>query len=169
MILFFLTVERHAHNVYLERKSRHTDALENLDCTSRINYCHTPGEGGWFVFFYYYLSPFCFLLIEFHCSLSISYKILPDYFYYYCISIGMWQAVGTSFIRARGVFFHTYASLLCVFVCLIVLFHSCCSHAWVFGKTLMHEFPVSYSHTEWYFLISLVGAREYRHAQRTLL
>ena len=25
-----------------------------------------------------YLSPFCFLLIEFHCSFSISYKILPD-------------------------------------------------------------------------------------------
>ena len=27
----------------------------------------------------------------------------------------------------------------------------------------MHEFPVSYSHTEWYFLISLFGAREYKH------
>ena len=32
-----------------------------------------------------------------------------------------------------------------------------------------HELPVSYSHTEWYFLISLFGAREYKHAQRTLL
>ena len=36
-----------------------------------------------------YLSQF-FLSIEFHCSFSISYKILPDYFYYYCISIRMW-------------------------------------------------------------------------------
>ena len=45
-------------------------------------------------------------------------------------------------------FFHTHASLLCVFVCLIVLFHSCCSNAQVFGKTLVHEFLISYSHTE---------------------
>ena len=37
-------------------------------------------------------------------------------------------------------FFHTRAPLLCVFVCLIVLFHSCCSHAQVFGKTLLDEF-----------------------------
>ena len=37
--------------------------------------------------FFDYLSPFCFLLIEFHCSFSISYKILPDYVYYCCISI----------------------------------------------------------------------------------
>ena len=31
--------------------------------------------------FFDYLSPFCFLLIEFHCSFSISYKILPDYMF----------------------------------------------------------------------------------------
>ena len=117
--------------------------------------------------FFEYLSPICFLSIEFHCTFSI-YKILP-YFVYYCISIRMRQAVGTSFIRGRCTFFHTHASLLSVFVCLIVLFHSCSSHARVFGKTLLHEFPVSYSHTEWYFLISLFSAREYKHAQRTLL
>ena len=29
--------------------------------------------------FFEYLRPFCFLLVEFHCSFSISYKILPDY------------------------------------------------------------------------------------------
>ena len=32
-------------------------------------------------------SPFCFLLIEFHCTFSISYKILQSYVYYYCIYI----------------------------------------------------------------------------------
>ena len=26
-------------------------------------------------------------------------------------------------------------------LCLFILFHSCCSHARVFGKTLVHEFP----------------------------
>ena len=35
-----------------------------------------------------------------------------------------------------------------------VLFHSCSSHARVFGKTLVHEFPLSYLHTEWYLLFS---------------
>ena len=30
-----------------------------------------------------------FLLIEFHCSFSISYKILPDYVHCCCISIRM--------------------------------------------------------------------------------
>ena len=35
---------------------------------------------------------------------------------------------------------------------LIVLFQSCCSHAQVFGGTLVHEFLFSYSHTEWNLL-----------------
>ena len=61
-------------------------------------------------------------------------------------------------------FFHTHASLLTVFVCLSVLFHSCCSRARVFGKTLVHKFPISYSHTEWYFHFFLFGARETKHA-----
>ena len=30
-----------------------------------------------------------------------------------------------------------------------ILFHSLCSHAQMFGKTLVHEFPISYSHAEW--------------------
>ena len=35
---------------------------------------------------------------------------------------------------------------------LIVLFQSCCSHAQMFGRTLVHEFHFSYSHTEWNLL-----------------
>ena len=35
-----------------------------------------------------------------------------------------------------------------------VLFHSCCSHEQVFGRTLVHEFPIFYSHTEWNLLSS---------------
>ena len=45
-------------------------------------------------------------------------------------------------------------SLLNFFICFFVLFDPCCSHARVFGKTLVHEFPISYSHTEWYLLFS---------------
>ena len=114
--------------------------------------------------FFQYLSPFCFLSIEFHCTFSISYKILPYFVYCYSILIRLWYAVGTSHFT----FFHTLSSLLSVFVCSIVLFQSCCSHARVFGKTLLHEFPLFYSHTEWYF-ISIFGAKEFKHAQRTLL
>ena len=40
----------------------------------------------------------------------------------------------------------------------LISFHSCCSHARVFGKTLVHEFDISYSHTEWY-LISMRSSR----------
>ena len=40
--------------------------------------------------FFEYLSPFCFLSIEFHCTFSISYKILPYFVsYYYCILVRM--------------------------------------------------------------------------------
>ena len=53
-------------------------------------------------------------------------------------------AVGTFLFRARFTSFHTHASLLTFLFCFFVLFHSCCSHAQVFGKTLMHEFPISY-------------------------
>ena len=35
--------------------------------------------------FFKYLSPFCFLSIEFHSTFSISYKILPCFVYYCCI------------------------------------------------------------------------------------
>ena len=35
----------------------------------------------------------------------------------------------------------------------IVLFQSCCSHAHVFGRTLVYEFLFSYSHTEWNLLL----------------
>ena len=38
--------------------------------------------------FFEYLSPCCFLLIEFHCSFFISYEILPYFVYYYCIWLG---------------------------------------------------------------------------------
>ena len=35
--------------------------------------------------FFEYLSPFCFLSIEFHYTFSILYKILPYFVYYSCI------------------------------------------------------------------------------------
>ena len=112
------------------------------------------------------LSPFCFLFSEFHCTFSISYKILRDYVQYssfiisykilrdyvqYSSFIRIVQAVRTSFFfSASFTSCHTHAFLLTLCFCYIILFHSCCSHARVFGKTFVHEFHISYSHTEWY-------------------
>ena len=47
-------------------------------------YIHSLGRVD-FLSFFDYLSPFYFLLIEFHCTFSISYKIQQYYVYYYCI------------------------------------------------------------------------------------
>ena len=64
------------------------------------------------------------------------------------------EANGTSFFfHASFTAFHTLFSLL-NFFCYFVLFHSCFSHARVFGKTLMHEFLIFYPHTEQYLLFS---------------
>ena len=50
----------------------------------------------------------------------------------------------------RGAFtsFHTHFSRHAFYFCSCVLFHSCCSYARVFGRTLVHEFLISYCHTE---------------------
>ena len=54
---------------------------------------------------------------------------------------------GLLFFRVSCISFHNHSPLLTFFRCFIVLFQSCCSHAQVFGKTPVHEFPISYSHT----------------------
>ena len=54
------------------------------------------------------------------------------------------------FFRAHVASFHTHASLLTIVVCFFVLFRSCCSNARMFRKTLVHQFHISYSHTDWY-------------------
>ena len=48
--------------------------------------CGQAGEGGGFFIFRLFKS-ILFLLIEFHCNFSISYKRITYYVYYYCILI----------------------------------------------------------------------------------
>ena len=43
------------------------------------------------------------------------------------------------FLSCPLYFLRTHVSLLTIFVCFFILFHSCCSHARVFGKTFVHE------------------------------
>ena len=47
-----------------------------------------------------------------------------------------------------------YSASLPTFCCFFVLFHFGCSHSKVFGKTMVHEFHISYSQIEWYLLLS---------------
>ena len=106
------------------------------DGCTKIRYTYTyrsiwyviSGKGGWFLIF---IVQF-FFLIEFHCTFSLSYKTMPYCFIIIVLSLGS--------DRPSGFFFST-ASLLTFFVCFFNLFHSCCSHARVFGQTLVHDFP----------------------------
>ena len=95
-----------------------------------------------------YLSPFYFLSIEFHCTFSISYKILPNFVCYYCILVRMLYAVGT--------FFFVPALLLSILTPLS-LPSSSVSLSYFILAVCMREcfgFPMSYSHTEWYLFFS---------------
>ena len=97
------------------------------------------------------LSLFCFLLIEFHCIFSISYKIQKNYVYYYCILTRIAQAVGPffSFMPALllSILTPLFLSSSSVYVTSFLLFLS----ASVWGAiSLVHEYHISDSHTEWY-------------------
>ena len=52
-------------------------------------------------------------------------------------------------------YFFQYSRLSSYLFFMFILFYSCCSHSRVFEKTLVHEFPISYSHTERYLLFSV--------------
>ena len=96
------------------------------------------------------------MLIEFYCTILFPFRIK----YYHIIFIiivfrvGCDRSSGLIFFRARFAAFHTHASLLTFFICFFILFRSYCSHARVFGKALVHEFPIFCSHTEQYLLFS---------------
>ena len=100
-----------------------------------------PGGTGWTICR-------CRLVMKFiHCfgewrprgKIGLSYRL------------GLWDIT----FRARFTSFLAHSSLL-IFLSFSVLFNSCCSHAQVIGKTLVLELPISYSHTEWYFLFPTV-------------
>ena len=74
-------------------------------------------------------STFCFLLIEFHCTFSIFYKMPQYYVYYYCILI-RWYFIGTSFFVPNLLFKLTSLLSLCLFLYLISSLLFPCSSVW---------------------------------------
>ena len=103
----------------------------------------SAGEGEWFVIFRSFLSPFFFcnwISMYFFRLLQNTNKLCLLLLYFDLDSLG-----------CRYLFF--LSCPLCFFLdCFFIFFHSCCSHARVFGKTLLHEFHISDSHAEWYLL-----------------
>ena len=67
--------------------------------------------------------------------------------------------------RARFTSFHTLLSSSVS----LSYFISAVPNAQVIEKTHVPEFPISYSHTDWYFDFSLFGARETKRTERALL
>ena len=51
--------------------------------------------------------------------------------------------------------FHSF--LLAFFLYFFVVFQFYCSHAEVFGKTLLHEFHIFYINTEWTYFLRILG------------
>ena len=123
-------------------------------------------EGGWFVIFRLFKSNLFFVNWISLLFFPFLLKFYQIRFIIIVFRLGCDRPSGL-LLFVPAVLFSILTPLFCPSSSVSVLFHSCCSHAWLFGKTLFHEFPVSNSHTEWY--ISLFGAREHKHAQRTLL
>ena len=99
--------------------------------------------------------------VHFNCAIEFNFIVLFSYLIKYnhimFIVIVFWLGSG----RPLGLLFlcmltsfHSHASLLTFFVRFDILCNSCCSHARVFGKTLVQEFHISFSHTEWYLFFS---------------
>ena len=91
---------------------------------------------------YFLWKGLCWISVEFHCYFPLFIKYCHILFIIIVFWLGCDSPSELLFFRARFASFHTHASLLVFFVCFFILFHSCCSHARVFGKTLVHEFPV---------------------------
>ena len=96
-----------------------------------------------------------FLLIEFHCN----FPYLIKYYHVMFISIVFWlindRPSGPFFFRTRFTSFLTHAYLFTFFV-RFCIFHSCCSHARVFVRTLVHESP---------FFIALLNSTFFRETR----
>ena len=104
--------------------------------------------------YYYYdyvvravLRPSWFTEITFWIGLLLSIEVKQLMIIITMIICSMYIICSTLHIFPRLI-----TPLLTLFFCYFVLFHSCCSHAQVFGKALVHEFLNSYSYTEWYLL-----------------
>ena len=113
-----------------------------LNCITE-NIIFDVGLCGWLFTYYRFFNSSFF--IEFDYTFSICYKILPYYFYYYCILIRIDRLSGLLFLCPLYFFPYTLLSsyLLLLLLCLISFLLFPCASVW---KTLVHEFHISCNH-----------------------
>ena len=100
--------------------------------------------------FFYYSSPFCFLssnfivLFPYSVTINTILFLLILYFDKTVISRRDFSFVPALLFSIRTPFFLPSSAVSFSYFIRAVPMREC------FGKTLVHEFPMSYSHTEWY-------------------
>ena len=118
--------------------------------------------------FFEYLSPFCFLSTEFHCTFSISYKILPYFLYYDSIFIrlsGLLSLVPALLFSILTPLFLSSSSVPLSYSSLAVPIHEC------LGKhsCMAYPFPIAILNGTSSFLclvqenINMPSGHYYRH------
>ena len=105
--------------------------------TDRFNGCPPPGAIGWFIG----IGLLCYVRLYIHCfeRSDLGSSVLSDLGQFARVIIRPWLSLC-----------RLYNLLL-----FLVLFHSCCSYARMFGKMLVLEFHVSHSHSGWCLHYSL--------------
>ena len=88
----------------------------------------------------------------------LSWGITTSGLWYPSYTFGCWDFLFHLYLLY---FVSFHSSFLTFFLSFFVLFYFFCSHALVFGKTLLHEFHISYSCTEWYLFFPTVELQVY--------
>ena len=111
-----------------------------------LNYFIKHG-GGWMIFHFSIVQSILFF---------VNWISLYFFNFFPNITILFLLLLYSGLLFSVPLYFFPYsrASFLIFFVCCFILLHTCCYHVRVFMKTLLHEFPISYSHTECYLLFS---------------
>ena len=111
-------------------------------------------------------SPISFLLIEFHCTFPYLIKCYHINFIIIVFWLGSDRPSGLTFLFSSAYFFPNSRLSSQLHISSYFLFRSFYSNARVSGKTLVHEFLLSYSHTEWYHRVDscytvLISSKNY--------
>ena len=126
--------------------------------------------GGWMICHFLIISVhFVFCSLNFIVLFPFLIKFYQIMFVIIVFRLGCYRPSGL-LLFVPAVLFSMLTPLFCVsssvslsYFVLAVPMREC------LGKHSCMSSPFPINHTEWYFLISLFGAREYKHAHRTLL
>ena len=137
-------VFEHLVSVHLRRFMERSGVLPTAQFVYRIDYYCAPRGSGWIIIGVGQLG---YTWSGWEWVVGYGLAVRNSFFfhaYYYPIPITMHDFYGNSYVWQNLLL----SILLSSHPLLFVLFYSCCSHARVFGKTLVHELHISDSHAE---------------------